>query len=145
MIAIFVFYNVAQGYQARLAFSDEFKHCNIITYDGEDWILLDLDATGYRVRHLIPSNGTQLLRALRSLKEVSALISVNINKRHRFGWKPFIGGACNEICRYGAGIDLGFTFNPIHLYKKLLKYRHKRNYEMLSHWRRKHGVSRRQQ
>lgn len=141
MIAVFLFYNIATGIQSRLAFSDEFKHCNIITFDGKDWISLDFDRGGLITRRVNCRSGAQLLRNLRVMKNVSAIVSVSIDQRFNVSWKPWWVRSCNEICRYTAGIDLGFTFNPRHLYRKLLKYRHCKNYEMLSHWRRKHGIS----
>lgn len=142
LIAIFVFYKIANGIQAALAFSDEFKHCNVITYDGQDWIMIDFDRTGIITRKIYCLNGEQLVRNLRILKDISAIVTISINARKKVSWKPWWVRSCNEISRYASGIDVGFTFNPIHLYSKLLKYRRKRNYEVLSAWRRTHGISR---
>lgn len=142
MIAVFIFYSIATGVQAKLAFSEEFRHCNIITYDGRDWIMLDFDRTGLLTRKINCNNGERLIRSLRVNKDITSVISVNVIERKKVAWKPFWVRSCNEICRYAAGIDIGLTFNPVHLYSKLLKYRHKRNYEVLSAWRRKHGISR---
>jgi len=142
LVAIFIFYKIATGVQAGLAFSDEFKHCNTITYDGSDWIMLDFDRTGILTRKIKCNDPNGLIRNLRVIKDVTAVITVIIKKRHKTKWKPFIVRSCNEICRYTAGINIGFTFNPVHLYKKLLKYRHTRNYEVLDAWRRKHGIFR---
>lgn len=135
-IAIFIFYNIASGVQAALSFSKTFKHCNVVTYDGKDWILVDFDRTGMLMRCIKCHDGSQFVRSLRLLKEVISVISVNISKRHSVCWKPWWVRSCNEICRYVSGINLGFTFNPMHFYTKLLKYDGKRNYEILSHWRR---------
>lgn len=143
LIAVFIFYKIANGAQARLAFSDEFRHCNVITYDGADWIMLDFDRTGLLTRKINCPNGDKLIRSLHVIKDVTAIISVNIVARKKTLWKPWWVRSCNEVCRYASGIDLGFTFNPIHFYSKLLRYRHKRNYEVLSAWRREHGISRR--
>lgn len=143
LIAVFIFYNVSSGIQERLAFSEEFKHCNIITFDGYDWIMLDFDRTGLLTRRIHCPDGGALLRNLHVIKEVSAIVTVNVRERVRIGWKPFWVRSCNEICRYASGVDIGFTFNPVQLYKKLLKYRRRRNYEVLSHWRRAHGIFRR--
>lgn len=145
LIAIFIFYNKATGGQARLAFSEEFKHCNIVTYDGKDWIMLDFDRTGYLTRKIYCKNGESLIRNLPVIPEVSATFTISVDERKKIWWKPFLARSCNEICRYASGVDIGFTFNPAHLYRKLLKYRHKRNYEVLSVWRRRHGISRRRQ
>jgi hypothetical protein len=144
LIVVFIFYNESSGVQARLAFSEEFKHCNIITYDGRDWIMLDFDRTGILTRKIYCKDATSLIRNLPVIKEVSAIVTVDVSNRAKTSWKPWWVRSCNEICRYGSGVDIGFTFNPIHLYRKLLKYRNRRrNYEVLSHWRRNHGVLRR--
>jgi hypothetical protein len=142
LLAVFIFYNVASGVQSRLAFSDEFKHCNIITCDGRDWVMLDFDRTGLLNRAIHCKGGDTLLKSLPIIKEVTAIVTVCIKERAKFMWSPWWVRSCNEICRYAAGIDIGFTFNPIHLYYKLLKYRKGRNYEIISHWRRSHGISR---
>jgi hypothetical protein len=136
LIAVFIFYNISSGVQAKLAFSKEFRHCNIITYDGKDWIMLDFDRTGLLTRKVYCKDGESLLKRLPMLKEISATISISVQDRVKTAWKPWWVRSCNEICRYASGADIGFTFNPSSLYKKLLKYTHKRNYEVLSHWRR---------
>lgn len=141
LIAVFIFYSIANGAQSKLSFSQEFKHCNIITFDGSDWIMLDFDRTGLLTRKIKCTSGDKLINSLHIIKDVTAVISVNIEKRKKIMWKPFWVRSCNEICRYASGIDIGFTFNPVHLYRKLLKYRYIRNYEILSSWRRKDGLS----
>lgn len=141
MIAIFIFYSVSRGVQSRLAFSSEFKHCNTITYDGCDWMQLEFDPTGFTMRRVKTDNGQGLINRLTMLHDISAIVTVNVIERAKFGWKPYLVRSCNEICRYTAGIDVGLTFNPKHLYDKLLRYRVLRNYEVLSQWRRSDGVS----
>lgn len=141
LIAVFIFYNISGGVQSRLSFSEEFKHCNVITFDGRDWLMLDFDRTGFNIRTVKCKDGARLIKNLSIIKEVTAIISVSINERKKVAWKPYLVRSCNEISRYTAGIDLGFTFNPIHLYHKLLKYNRRRNYELLTHWRRSDGIS----
>lgn len=46
-------------------------------------------------------------------------------------WKPLMIPTCNEFTRLITGVDIGFTFNPIHLFKKLLKYDSIRNYHIV--------------
>ncbi len=140
LIAVFIFYKKATGVQARLAFSEEFKHCNIITYDGADWIMVDMDRTGLLTRKIKCKNVESLVRNLRVVQDITATITVAVDNRHQIAWKPFWVRSCNEICRYASGVDIGFTFNPIHLYWKLLKCRNGKNYELLSAWRRSHGI-----
>lgn len=141
MIAFIIFYGKAHGVQAALAFSSEFRHVNIITFDGRDWIMLDFDRTGLLTRKIHCTDGTQLFRSLRVLRDITAVVAVDVGERHKVCWKPFWVRSCNEIVRYASGIDIGFTFNPVHLYKKLLRYDQIRNYTILTAWRRKNGFS----
>jgi hypothetical protein len=136
MIAIFLFYNQSNGVQARLAFSKTFKHCNIITYDGDYWVNYELDSYGVHTRVLEVKEGVALIRGLKIIKELVAMVVVWIDKRARFGWKPWWVRSCNEYNRYVGAVDIGFTFNPRHLFSKLLKYDKKRNFEILQLWRR---------
>lgn len=145
MIAYFLFYNYSTGVQANLAFSKEFRHCNVITFDGENWVNVEFDATGILTRVLDVNDGWSLIRGLKTIKVLTAMVVVDINERKKVAWKPFWVRSCNELDRYVAGIDLGFTFNPRHLYSKLLRYNGKRNYEILYAWRRQDGVLRRRQ
>lgn len=144
LISVFIFYNTASGIQSKLSFSKEFQHCNVIVYDGEHWVMIDFDRSGIITRVIKCIDAQRLIRSLRVIPEVTAIISVNIKERHKSSWFPWWGRTCNEVCRYTSGIDVDFTFNPIQFYSRLLKYRHKRNFEVLSHWRRKHGIQRRQ-
>ena len=136
---MFVFYSYSSGIQAKLAFNKEFRHCNIVTFDGRDWIVLDFDRTGLIARAIHCKSAASLLKTLPIIKEVTAIVTVDITERAKYRWSPWWVRSCNEICRYRAGIDLSFTFNPAHLYYKLLKDRRRRNYKILAHWRRDHG------
>lgn len=81
-----------------------------------------------------------LIKNLHIIPECISVISVNVYERCKVKWKPFLIRSCNEVCRYVSGVDIGLTLNPRHFYNKLLKYNHKRNYEILSEWRRDHGI-----
>jgi hypothetical protein len=142
LIAVFIFYKIATGVQAKLAFHDDFKHCNCITFDGSDWIMLDFDHTGLLTRKIKCPNGSKLINSLSIIQDVTAVVVVNVQNRHKSSWRPFWVRSCNEVCRYATGVNIGFTFNPVQLYRKLLNYRHKRNYEVLYAWRRQHGIFR---
>ncbi len=139
MIALFLFYDMANGKQAWMAFSKKFRHCNVITYDGKHWVLIDMDRLGIHTRVLDAKSATALMRGLKKIKYLTAMVCVEIDKPKRISWKPLWGRTCNELCRYATGVDTGLTFNPIGLYKKLLKYNGKRNYEILDAWRRRDG------
>lgn len=135
MICIFCFYNVSSGVQAKLAFSKEFKHCNVITFDGEVWLVHEFDMKGIHARKVHTLSANALLRGMKHIESLIAMISVKVGERASITWKPYIVRSCNELDRYIAGVDIGFTFNPKHLYNKLL-CKEGTNYEILYHWRR---------
>jgi hypothetical protein len=136
MICIFCFYNISNGIQSFLAFSDSFRHCNVITFDGDCYLAHESDKTGMYVQRLktVPRL-TSLIRALKHIESLTAIIVVDVRERPAIAWKPFVVRSCNEIDRYIAGVDIGFTFNPKHLYTKLIKYDGS-NFEVLHTWRR---------
>lgn len=142
MIVIFCFYNLSDGIQSRLAFSKEFKHCNVITCDGEIVLSHEFDSQGYKTRNVDCSGLRSLLRGLKHIEPLIAFIVVDIRERANISWKPFLVRSCNEIDRYISGVDVGFTFNPKHLYNKLIKY-NRSNYDILHTWRRNDGIVRR--
>lgn len=142
-IAIFVFYNKSYGAQSKLSFSKDMKHCNVITFDGHHWIQFEFERTGFLTRKLHCKSGAKLIEKLPTIKEVSRIIAVIVDDKHEFMWSPWMARSCNEFSRYAAGVNIGFTFNPAHLYKKLLKYTNVRNYKILCAWRRNDGILRR--
>lgn len=136
MIYVFCFYSASSGKQSNLAFSKEFKHCNIISYDGERWVYHEFDMCGFSLRHI--GGVTSCLALSRGMRQISSLVStitIEVCARAKHQWRPFIVRSCNEIDRYISGVDIGFTFNPKHLYNKLLKCDGS-NYQILEHWRR---------
>lgn len=135
MICIFCFYNISSGVQAHLAFSNVFKHCNIITFDGENWIATEFDLTGIHMRPIGATSGAGLIRGLKYIDSLIGMIVVDVDIKASITWKPYLVRSCNELDRYISGVDTGFTFNPKHLYNKLLKHQGS-NYDLLYHWRR---------
>lgn len=135
-ISIFIFYNVSNGPQSFLSLSKKFKHCNVINFDGKNCILIEYDLAGFRIEVLKFRDLTKIIEGLKRIKKVEAILSASISERKKVPWWPLWGRTCNEMCRYGTGIDIGKTFNPIHLYKKLLKYDKVKNYTILSQWMR---------
>lgn len=136
MIAIFLFFNISTGIQAKLAFSNTYRHCNIITFDGYNWVSYELDSYGVHTRVLEVKDGWKLIRGLKHIQPLISMVTVWVEKRARFRWSPWWVRSCNEYDRYISAVDIGFTFNPTHLFTKLLKYDKKRNYEILHLWRR---------
>jgi hypothetical protein len=135
MICFFCFYNVSTGIQAKLSFSKIFKHCNIITFDGDCWIVHEFDLKGIHARRVKVFSSPSFIRGLKYIESLIGMIVVDIGERISINWKPYIVRSCNELDRYISGVDTGFTFNPKHLYNKLIK-NNGSNYEILYHWRR---------
>lgn len=140
-----MFYNVASGKQARLALNENFKHCDVVTYDGDIYLHLSWNHQGIQTRRVKARSTRVLLRAFRCDPRITAIIAVYCEKRAATGWRPLRVQSCNEFCRFVSGMDIGFTWDPYSLYKKMLRYDHKRNYEVISAWRRENnGLGRRQ-
>lgn len=134
LLCIICFYNIAEGSQRFLAFSKHLRHCNVYTYDGFDWVLLEFDSTGIKTRVVNINRVDKFINRLKTIPSISAIMVLNVYKRKSVRWMPLWGRSCNEICRYASGADTGLTFNPVHLYKKLLKYNNKRNFKILTTW-----------
>lgn len=136
MIAIFLFYNKAEGKQTRWNTNKEFKHCHIMVNNGGGYILFELSSKGID-HHVVPAK--QPVTILRNVKKMDSLIASICVWREapaNMKWRPLMVRSCNELCRLVAGVDIGFTYDPIHLYRKLLKYDGKTNYQILDAWRR---------
>jgi hypothetical protein len=139
MITVFLFYNQANGAQRHFAFSKDMKHMDTITFDGSDYVLTRFDPEGIMTRVLHPPNMPRLIQGLKTIPELSAMVVCYINTLHQFKWVPITIFSCNELSRYIGSVDIGFCFNPIHMYNKLIKLDNKRNYEIIHLWRRMHG------
>lgn len=141
MIAFFLFYNHGEGKLSRFSMSDEFRHCNVMTFDGSMWNLWTWTPRGINIRPAQVKSVDALFRTMRLMSSLTACIVVEIYKPHLFKFSPFGVHSCNELSRYVTGVDIGYTLTPKHLYKKLLKYGKIRNYTILKEWRR-HGQPR---
>jgi hypothetical protein len=135
MIHVFCFYNISTGIQSRLSFSKIFKHCNIITFDGEMWIAHEFDKSGIIMRRISVHSANSLLRGLKYIESLIGILCIDVTQRANIEWKPFTVRSCNELDRYISGVNIGFTFNPLHLYNKLLR-KNGKGYRLLYHWRR---------
>lgn len=80
-------------------------------------------------------NGLDLIAEAKKLSDVEAIVGVDLAERAHFRWTGLSIPMCNEFARALIGLDIGMTWNPRHLYKKLLKYDQKRNFEIFYHWR----------
>lgn len=104
---------------------------------------MDFDQYGFVLRTVKVTQASDFIRNLKRNETISAIITVEVGERKRNPWRLYLVRTCNEFARYVTGIAIGLTFNPVHFYNKLLRYDNKRNYRILSQWRRKDGAIRR--
>jgi hypothetical protein len=135
LIAIYLFYDKATGKQS-LYTTRGIKHCNVICFDGRDYILFETQPQGIGFRRILAKNTNSIIRNIKRIESIIEIICVHISEKKTIKWFPFWIRSCNEVCRFFSGIDTGLTLNPTHLIKKLLKYNNKRNYEILYQWSR---------
>lgn len=72
-----------------------------------------------------------IIDILERAPQVVQSLYLHIDRPTSREWFPLTVQSCNEFARFLTGVDIGFTINPLHLYKKLLKYDRKRNYHIL--------------
>lgn len=135
-LAIFLFYNQARGKQDRYAFSKHFRHLDTYVYSGDRWVLFRFGSAGIEYAISKFKTGAEIITKLSKIPSMFRIIALNIDKRSKFQWRPLWGRTCNELARYLTAIDIGTTYSPRHFYSKLLKYDNKRNYQILTIWRR---------
>lgn len=135
MICIFLFYDKGIGKPRKYAFG-QYKHCNVICFDGRDFVIVELGSKGLMTRVIKSKSAVSIIKKIKIIKTLAALVAVNITKEFKFAWSPLWLKSCNEVCRYAAGINIGMTIMPIHLHKKLLKLNNKRNFEIIYEWKR---------
>lgn len=135
MIAIYLFYDRGTG-KPSFYTTNGIKHCNVICFDGRDYIFFESQPQGIGFRRIVVKDTNSLLRNIKRIQSLIGIICVYISERKNINWFPLWIRSCNEVCRYVSGVDTGLTLNPTHLIKKLLKYNNKRNYEILYQWSR---------
>ena len=136
MIAVFLFYNKGIGKYRLFSFSKTLIHCALLCYDGDHCILFEIAPFGFIYRILKFNHVNRNLDAIKKLPCLSAFIAVFVKEKKKIREWPFKWYTCNEVCRYFSGVAIAWTFNSRHLFYKLLKYKNKRNYELLAQWRR---------
>ncbi|WP_218814182.1 hypothetical protein [Rickettsiella endosymbiont of Dermanyssus gallinae] len=98
--------------------------------------MFEISPFGFIYRILKSNDVNKNLNAIKKLPCLSAFIAVMVKEKKKIKEWPIKWYTCNEVCRYFSGVAIGWTFNPKHLYNKLLSHQKKRNYELLAHWRR---------
>jgi hypothetical protein len=141
MIAIFLFYNQATGKQDKYAFSKYFRHVDLYTFARSHWVVHRFDRHGVSYFVSKFTNGGQIISHLIAVPSIVRIVALDVHTKTNFRWLPLWGRTCNELARYLSGVDIGLTYSPRHLYAKLLRYDHRRNYEILTLWRRHLWVS----
>lgn len=136
MIAIFLFYDEGRGKQRIFTRGSAFKHCDIIIYDGDVTIAVQAQPEGIGLRRINSTNIVSIMRNLKIIPSLIAMVCVEVMQRKKLKWFPLQIKSCNELCRIMSGIDVGVTFNPIHLYNKLIKFSKLKNYDLLYLWNR---------
>jgi len=134
--AIFLFYNAASGVQSHLAFSRDKVHCDVMLSDGRGWVAFQFTSRGIAHRIMRTKNAARLLHAVKSIPELTHYVTLGVYDPPKHLWLPWIANSCNEICRKLAMIDCNWTFNPAHLYSKLIALDGKRNFQIISKWSR---------
>jgi len=140
LIAVFLFYDKTHGIFERISFSKDYKHCNILTFDGIGFVLSSLDKTGVTSKSMKINNLTSFLRRVPGLMpSLSAIIVTYVQERKPKRWMPLSLNTCNEVARDISGLDIPFSFNVENLYKKIILWDQKSNYIIDYKWSRKDG------
>jgi hypothetical protein len=136
LIALFLFYNKATGKQDNYAASKYFRHVDVYTHTGDYWVVHRFGNHGIEYFISKFTNGADVLAHTVTIPAIVRVVAVDIETRATFRWVPLWGRTCNELARYLTGVNIGVTYSPRHLYSKLLRYDHRRNYTILTVWRR---------
>jgi len=138
-IYLFIFYNKAVGKQVRYIRNKKYLHCNIIVFDGKHYVLLEVSTSGIDFRIVRTKSLLKLIGRLKTIESIESMICLSTSSRYKSKWFPLCIKSCNEFCKSVAAVDIGFTYDPVHLYKKLLKYDNQKNFEILYAWERSNG------
>lgn len=137
---IFVYYADHVGKPQRYTFDKSFRSCDIYMRTlGDIYVRLTFSKWGIS-QYTLKYSSEEMKAILIKNRSVTFLQEVYVERYPIFDWvPPLIIKSCNEIMRYASGVDIGFTFNPKHLYNKLLNYNGKRNYKIIDSWSRSNG------
>lgn len=138
MISVFLFYNKAYGLKEKFTFSDDLKHCNILIFDGKDYILTWIGSNGIKSRVMnIDSLIDYLENIKKKMNSISAIIVTTVNDAKLHKNYLLSINSCNEVSKRHGCVDIGLTLNPCHLYNLLHFLNQKRNFKIQYSWRRK--------
>lgn len=98
----------------------------LYTFKKDNWVYHSLRRKGYFYR-IEPGMGDTIEKRHRNHRGI--ILQVHTREFIRPNW--IMGATCNEWARLISGVDIGFTLNPHHLFKKLIKFDERRNYTIL--------------
>lgn len=138
MISIFLFFNNGKGMPHTLSFGP-YNRCSLIVLTDGNYIMIQMTQWGIRLRRIKAKRFTTLVDKLFLLEGLQTVVCTWIKQYPTNPWRPLWLRSCNELCRHTGAVDIGRTWNPTHLFKKLLKYDNTRNYEIIYHRSRSNG------
>jgi hypothetical protein len=130
MICIFLFFSNGNGMPNCLAYGP-YKRCNLIVHTDGNYLMIQMTKWGIRLRRIRANRFHSLVDKLFLLEGLEKVVCTRIREYPKNPWRPFWLRSCNELARYAGAVDIGHTWNPTHLFKKLLKYDNTRNYEII--------------
>jgi hypothetical protein len=121
-----------------------FKHCSVIACDGDDdWIVIN--PSHYKLEMIIKkSKGKSIANLIKSHHKLGLthVVGLQVIKPHRERkiYAPLeVPFACHTAVKYVTGLDVGWCFNPWHLFVKLNRFKNKRNFSIEYQWSVKDG------
>lgn len=130
MLALFVF-----AERNTLLLNRELSHVHVVTYTGDMLVSTSLVQSGI-ISSAFSGDLAKVISKYKRIKSVSAIVCVDVVPSQMRSLSIM---SCNEVARFAARCDIGFTLTPCHLHRKLLRLDKKRNYTILMQWRRADG------
>lgn len=115
-----------------------FKHCSVIACTDKEWLVID--PAFHQLEIAIRRSSKNLLPGL--IKTATQTGLTNIIGLHtikdcpkKLIYLPFQAPfMCQTAAKLLTGVDIGWVFNPAHLYHKLKKFDGKKNYIIDYQW-----------
>lgn len=128
MIACFLFRDYSNDPWRIFSCSCKYKHVDLLLQVDDACIAFLIRKEGIKIKRI--NKAIHLIAdKLYGCKDIKAMILAEIHDAKIKTCFPLIS-SCNELARRLSGIDVGFTLNPNNLYKAILKYDRKRNYQI---------------
>lgn len=112
------------------------RHVYMYVSDGQGLYRYSPNGINLVVESIVlPSNISlkEYLKRVSDLAGVTAVVGVEVEQSRALNdAQPFVqmGLTCSELCRIGSGVQVGRVWTPRMLYKRLMKYSYKRNFEV---------------